>query len=171
MANSRDHNGAMNDPPPPAADRAVFDNPLDGLLGYQLRRASTAILADLAHSLADLRLRPTEASVVLLIAANPSITQSEIGRILGIQRANMAPIAAMLTERGVIDRSRADGRSHPLRLSEAGRALSGEIHARIATHEARFLRDLPPTERAALVATLRQVWNADGVGGRALSPR
>lgn len=140
-------------------DSATVDNPLDGLLGYQLRRASGAMLADLAHVLDGPGLTPTEASVLLLIAHNPGITQSEIGRILAIQRANMAPIAAMLTENGLLSRTQADGRSQGLELREAGRALAERVWEGIETHEAGFLPDMTAAERRGLVDLLRRVWN------------
>ena len=59
---------------------ASLDDPLEGLLGYQLRRASHAMLDDLATVLNEFSIRPTTASVVLLVAANPGITQSRIGQ-------------------------------------------------------------------------------------------
>lgn len=145
------------DPAIPCADPPI-GNPLGDLLGYQLRRASAVVVADLAHTLADLVLRPTEASVLLLIGANPGVTQSDIGRELAIKRANMAPIAAMLSDRGLIDRTRPDGRSQGLMLSEAGTTLAIELRRRIDEHEARFLPDLSPRDRAALTALVRRVW-------------
>lgn len=148
----------MASAPPRPTPAACTDNPLDALLGYQLRRASATILADLAQTLDDVALRPTEASVLLLIDRNPGITQSEIGRVLAIQRANMAPIAALLGERGLVERLPADGRSHGLRLSAAGATLARQVRARIDAHEARFLPDLTPAEREALVALVRRVW-------------
>ncbi len=141
-----------------AASDAGIDNPLDALLGYQLRRASATIVADLAGSLDDLALKPAEASVLMLIEANPGITQSDIGRMLGIKRANMAPIAALLTARKLIDRTRADGRSQGLWLNDAGIAMAREVRGRITIHEARFLPDLSIAERDALIALVRRVW-------------
>ena len=137
----------------------VIDNLLDALLGYQLRRASATVLADLAQSLDSLALKPTEASVLLMIAHNPGITQSEVGRILAIKRANMAPIAALLSKRHLVDRIRADGRSQGLELTAAGTALARDVRARIDAHEARFLPDLTLAERNALVDLVRRVWN------------
>jgi len=137
-------------------------NPLDSLLGYQLRRASAVMLADLAETLGDIGLRTTEASVILVIEENPGIIQSDVGRMLGIQRANMAPLAAGLTESGWIVRSRSDGRSQGLRLSEAGLQGAATIRARIQTHEARFAADLSPSARAKLINLLHRLWAGAG---------
>lgn len=133
-------------------------NPLDDMVGYQLRRASVAMLDDLAAALADLDLRPTGASILLLVGANPGITQSAIGRILEIERANMAPQAAMLTSRDFVARSASDGRSQGLRLTAAGKAVVTKVRARIAAHEQRFVAGFSDAEKASLLRALKSVW-------------
>lgn len=135
-----------------------FGNPLDRLLGYQLRRASSVMLADLSGRLADLQLTPTETSILLLIEANPEITQSEIGRVLGIHRANMAPLAANLVRRELIANSKVSGRARGLRLSPAGVEMVRQCWLRIETHEAQFLVGLGASERARLIELLKMVW-------------
>ena len=146
---------ATSDP----SDASGIDNPVDALLGYQLRRASAVMFAALAHALEDVALKPTEGSVLLLIAANAGITQSEIGRTLAIKRANMAPIAALLTDRGLVERMRPDGRAQGLNLSKAGRSLAATVRQRIERHEARFLSGLTAAERETFIALVRRVWN------------
>lgn len=100
-----------------------LENPLEERLGYQLRRASNAMMTELAGRLETLNLRIVEASVLVLIKANPAITQTEIGRSLGIQRANMVPLIAGLMERGLVNRQAADGRSHALSSPPRAAAL------------------------------------------------
>ena len=133
-------------------------NPLDDMVGYQLRRASVAMFDDLATVLADLELRPTGASILLLVGANPGITQSAIGRILEIERANMAPQAAMLTKRDFVARTASDGRSQGLRLTALGKTMVTEVRARIAAHEHRFIAEFSEAEKAALLRALKSVW-------------
>jgi DNA-binding MarR family transcriptional regulator len=136
-----------------------LSDPLDPLLGYQLRRASTAMFTDLGRSLAPLGLRPQEASVLLLIKANPNITQSEIGKVLAIQRANMAPLAATLDDKGLIAREQVDGRSLGLTVTPAGAAACEEIDAVIAEHERRFVAAMPRALYRQLTDTLRTLWS------------
>lgn len=143
--------------PGPPADPAPR-NPLEQLLGYQLRRASQAMMGDLGAELADLELRVTEMSVLMVIEENPGITQSEIGRILAIQRTNMVPLTTQLERRQLIRRGATTGRAQALRLTASGRALVRECRKRIAAHEARFLADLPAPQRDALLQQLRLVW-------------
>ncbi len=149
-------NNASTEPP----GVAPFTNPLENLLGYQLRRASQAMLEDLVDSLKDLDLRPTSASVLLLVAANPGITQSRIGQILAIERANMVPMTAKLTAQGMLNRSRADGRSHGLHLTDEGKKATVKIRKRIADHEGKFWKHAGAAERAAILRFLNSLWTA-----------
>ena len=79
-------------------------DPLKDYPGYALRRASAASMARLAQRLEPLGLRPAEATVLMVIGANPGITQSEVGRLLEIASANMAPLTSRLGRRGLIVR-------------------------------------------------------------------
>lgn len=131
-----------------------IDNPLVGHAGFHLRRASSVIMADLSERLAKLDLRPADASTLILIGANPGITQSKIGAALGIQRANMAPLAARLTERGLIVGAPVDGRSTGYRLTTEGEALTAGARARMEEHDARFMGALTADQRQNLIAVL-----------------
>jgi DNA-binding MarR family transcriptional regulator len=133
-------------------------NPLEDLLGYQLRRASQAMLEDLVSALGTFALRPTTVSVLLLVASNPGITQSRIGQILDIERANMVPMTAKLAQQGLITRSRADGRSHGLHVTAEGKAAVVKIRKRIANHEEKFWRDTKIAERGTIMMLLRSFW-------------
>ena len=133
-------------------------DPLKILPGYALRRASAAMLADLGGRLAPLELRPTEASILFLIACNPDITQSDIGRTLDIQRANMTPLAARLEERGLINRVPVDGRSQGLVLTAAGEALVAKLRLVIEQHEANLLSRIPEEHRPHILPALQALF-------------
>jgi DNA-binding MarR family transcriptional regulator len=131
-----------------------IDNPLAGHAGFHLRRASSVLMADLSERLAELDLRPADASTLILIGANPGITQSKIGAALGIQRANMAPMAARLTERGLIAGAPVDGRSTGFRLTAEGETITAGARARMEEHDARFMGALPAALRQNLITVL-----------------
>lgn len=134
--------------------------PMQGLLGYQLRRAWLAMAADLGHRLDALSLTGMSLSVLLMIEANPGVSQSELARQLEIKRANMTPLAAQFADRGLIERRATDGRSHGLRLTAAGHRLVHAAWASVAENERRFLSRLPPEQqdllRDLLVALRRE---------------
>jgi DNA-binding MarR family transcriptional regulator len=137
---------------------APLMNPLEEFLGYQLRRASQAMLEDLVTTLEDLDVRPTSASVLLLVGSNPGITQSRIGQILAIERANMVPMTAKLTRQGMLTRSRTDGRSHGLHLTDDGKRAAAKIRKRIADHEDKFWKDARASDRVAVLNFLKALW-------------
>lgn len=132
----------------------TLHNPLDSLIGYRLRRASAESMAELGGELSALGLKPSEGSILLLVAANPGITQSEIGRILGIQRANMTPLTAMLEKRGMLSRERVDGRSQGLQTTPDGGGLAKRVRAVMEANDARLLDGLSTAEKHALSESL-----------------
>jgi DNA-binding MarR family transcriptional regulator len=141
----------------PVEEVSRLADPLDDLLGYWLRRASTAMMADLGTSLAQAELRPTEATILILIRANPGLTQSDIGRVLGIARANMAPLMGGLLKRGFIQKSRVDGRSQSLALTESGIAKVGAAQMIIDAHEARFRERFDAALLPDMIVALRSL--------------
>lgn len=142
-----------------------MDDALRSRPGYLLRRASAAMMADLTARLATLGLRPTEATVLMLIDDHPGITQSSIGRTLQIKRANMAPLAARLSDQGWIAGRAVDGRSTGLYLTDAGGVFISRVRAEIDAHEARIIALIPEPHRAHLVPALKAIWaGAERVG-------
>ena len=107
-----------------------------------------------AARLVGLELRPADASVLLVIAANPGATQSEIGRLLGIASANMAPLSARLVKRDLIVRQAVDGRSHGLTLSDSGRRSVQKVRRVIDELEADLLARIPESDRNAFIRVL-----------------
>ena len=131
-------------------------SPLDGLLGYRLRRASMAMMADALGALTPLGLSAGEASFLILVGANPACRQSDVGRTLEIKRANMTPLVARMKARGLVLDAPIDGRSRSLTLTEAGVALRDKALARIGAAD-RKVRKALAIEEAALIAALRSI--------------
>lgn len=143
-----------------ASDSHVI-HPLNNLLGYHLRRASAVMMADLGERLFAVGLRPTEATILLLIEAYPGCIQSDVGRILGIQRANMAPMIASLERAGLIVRSAMDGRSHALNLTEQGETTLKGAKMCIDAHESHFQSLFTTNEGSGLIASMRRISGVD----------
>ena len=136
-------------------------DPLKDYPGYLLRRSSLTAMASLAKRLEGLSIRPTEASVLCVIAANPNSTHSEIGRLLDIASANMAPLISRLADRELLERLPMDGRSHGLALTRAGRTLTRQIQGVIDQHEAALLARIPVAQRSAFLAGLRALVSSE----------
>lgn len=133
---------------------------LADLPGYSLRRASAAMLADFSALLAPLGLRPTEASMLILVEANPGITPSALGQALAVQRANMVPLVARLDESGYVDRVALDGRSFGLSLTEAGSKICSKVKQAVEIHERGIMERIPEVHREHLAPALKALWQS-----------
>ena len=136
-------------------------DPMKGYPGYLLRRVSAASMAALGRRLDALELRPSEATVLLVIESNPGARSSDIGRLLDIASANMTPLIARLVEQELLERQAVDGRSRGLSLTARGRALTARIHAIIDRHEEELLARIPARQREAFIAALRNLLEQD----------
>jgi DNA-binding MarR family transcriptional regulator len=97
----------------------------------------------------------------LRLLGEPS--QAELADALGIDRSNLAAIAADLCDRGLAERTRdeADRRRYVLRLSADGGRLLRRTEGAVATAEDDLLAPLDAEQRGQLYALLRRL--ADGV--------
>jgi len=135
-----------------------MDDPLPRYPGYALRRAANASAAELSVRLGEIGLRQVDASVLLLVAANPDITASALGRQLDIQRANMVPLLKRLEDAGLLDRNPLDGKSQGLLLTEAGQEANQRALEVIDTFESELLARVPAEHRAHLLPALNALW-------------
>jgi DNA-binding MarR family transcriptional regulator len=133
-------------------------DPLQNSAGYSLRRASHAMMAQLAGRLTEVGLKMADASVLMVIEANPAITASAIGRALDIQRANMVPLLKRLEDAGLVERAPIDRKSQGLSLTSAGAARLAQARKVIDAFEAGLLERVPAEHRAHLLPALDALW-------------
>jgi len=131
-----------------------MSNPFNQLPGFVLRQISKNLMAELAEKHTKLGLRVSEASVLAYIGINPGTSQSAIGRVLDIQRANMAPLIARLVARGLIICSVGTGKSQKIGLTATGRDVVKAVDAIIAEHERNIVNRLPEHLRPHLMPLL-----------------
>jgi|SRR5450631_222703 DNA-binding MarR family transcriptional regulator len=136
-------------------------DPLENYPGYLLRRASAVAMANLAKRLRSLDLSPTEATVLNVIDANPNASQADIGRLLDIATANMAPLVSRLADRDLVERRPLDRRSHGLVLTGTGRRMTAKIKKIFAEHEADLLARIPKAQRETFISGLRALLPGD----------
>ena len=129
---------------------------LSALIGYRLRRAQQELFRDFAASIPDLS--PGRAGLLMLIEANPGVTQSRLAQAMALDRSTMVGVLDALEARGWIERRKGrDRRTNGLWLTRAGRALLARVKRRIAQHEARVTARLSRGERAQLLALLTKL--------------
>ncbi len=141
------------------AAAAVDLGPLSGFIGYRLRRAQLSVFAGFELALRGIGLSPGQLSVLVVIACNPGLTQSEICAALGILRANFTPLLHALEARGLAVREvlPADRRSNTLRLTPLGRETVSRamtLHERL---ERRITSCLGAAGRSELIDLLQKL--------------
>ncbi len=126
---------------------------LPELIGYRLRVAQQAVFRDFAAEVGELS--PGRAGIMLLIEANPGVTQGRLAEAVRLDRSTMVGVADSLEARGLIERRRgADRRTNGLWLTAAGRLLAQRLRRRIERHERRVAARLTEAERTQLLALL-----------------
>ena len=129
---------------------------LPGLLGYRLRLAQQALFRDFAATVADLS--PGRVGILLLIEANPGVTQSRLARAVALERSTMVGVLHALEDRGLVERRRGeDRRTNGLWLTAEGRARVGGLKRRIQRHERRVAARLSAAERGQLIGLLEKL--------------
>ena len=95
-------------------------------LGYFIRRLQVWVFQDFIRALAPVDIRPAQYSVLVVIAGNPGLSQSDLADRLGIERARLVRLFDKLEKRGLTQRlaSPTDRRSHALRLTPRAKKYS-----------------------------------------------
>lgn len=129
---------------------------LPGLLGYRLRLAQQAVFRDFAASVQGLS--PGRVGLLILIDANPGITQSRLAEAVARDRSTMVGLIDLLERRGLVERRRGDDRrTNGLWLTRSGRRLLARALRRIAAHERRIASRLSAAERRRLLRLLGKI--------------
>ncbi len=136
---------------------------LSCLLGYHLRRAHTAAFQSFARAMAGDGVSPGRLGVLLLVAANPGINQTRLGRALGIDRSTLVAMLDRLGERDLVARARspADRRSPALTLTRAGERFLEQLTPRLEGHEDEIAGNLSAQERRLLIELLGRVVDSE----------
>lgn len=157
-----DNIGAMKpgpDPGPGDSPARINDDVMWRLLGYGLTQATIPLNARFKKAIGPLGLTQVEFTVLMLVANNEELVQSELCAAIGVSAPNMTGVLARLFGRSLLARSRSsrDGRKLVLRLTSEGAALAARAR-QVAEHmEDDLLRRLTPIERTTLFALLRKL--------------
>lgn len=133
---------------------------LDDFLPFRLSYTSNLVSERIARSYEALfGLKIPEWRLIAVIAERAGTTQQEIGARTRMDKVTVSRAAVALFERGLIARAPnpADGRSHLLTLTPAGRTLYGEIAPKALELEAEIFGQFSAKELAVLTDMLRRV--------------
>lgn len=137
---------------------------LESLVGYALKRAYVTMQADFRATLGEGGLTPRSFAAQSLVVQVPDITQSELARLLGIERSGLVAIIDDLEGRGYLRRTTVPGdrRVQALVPTEAGCAAYDEALTAVRAHEDKLLAGLSGAERDTLMTLLQKIRAAGG---------
>lgn len=127
------------------------------MVGYHLVRVANMALRVVNASYGDLRIRHLDAAVLMVIAANPGITQSTIARMVKMERSNVAPIITRLSDRNWIDRRPGRGKTIGLYLSPEGAVIMPQIQAASRAGEEVIAEAVGSDGYAEMLRNLRRI--------------
>jgi DNA-binding MarR family transcriptional regulator len=125
---------------------------LDEHLGYVLRRAQLAGFDAFDGATAGLDITPARYTALIIVGANPGLTQSALGAALGTARSGAMMVADWTEKRGLVERrsTPGDARAWGLYLTARGRSFLAKVNARVRANDARFAARLTAAERMTL---------------------
>lgn len=145
-------------PQTPIADPTA-DYRLEDQVGYWLRRAYQRHMAIFAAVMSDLDLTSVQFAALVKLRDMKAVTQTELGRLIGIDRATISGVVSRLQKRGLLQfrLDPLDRRSRIIALTAAGEALLGQALQRTEQVGDDTLAPIGETERAALREMLRKL--------------
>jgi DNA-binding MarR family transcriptional regulator len=144
---------------PRATGSAYSLDILPEAIGYALRRAQLTVYADFIAALEELDLRPSQFGVLVIVDANPGLSQRDVCELLGLKQANLVTMLHELANRGLTERreSARDQRSRALHLTAKGHELLQRARSAWKKHEERIIRRLGPENRELLLGLLQRL--------------
>ena len=132
---------------------------LPQLIGFNLRCAQVAVFQHFNRSAGAAEISPPQLGALILIEANPGISQSAIAGALRFDRSTLVQIIDRLEERGFVVRevSAHDRRSHALKLTPEGSTALAELKQLTSVHEDHMTRMLTADEKKQLIDLLARL--------------
>jgi len=135
---------------------------LDSLLGYALRRAQIAAFEDFYRATAGDSITPPRFTALVIVGANPGLSQTALGQVLGIARSGAMFVTDWLEGHGLAERCARphDGRAWGLFLTRRGEALLEKLKRKVRAHDNRLTTRLTAAERRTLFRLLERLAGA-----------
>lgn len=140
-------------------DQEVHQGELDDLIGYNLKRAYLIVSADFRRTLGLDGFAPRVFSALSLVVQYPNITQSELARMLKIERSGLVAIIDELEGRKLLKRIAvpSDRRVQALAPTSAGRSAYARAREAVKQHEEELFSGFSEEERETLLGLLWKI--------------
>jgi DNA-binding MarR family transcriptional regulator len=129
---------------------------LEEHFGYALRRAQVASFGAFQRATAGARITPPRFTALVILQANPGISQSTLGEVLGTARSGAMLLTDWLEAQGLAERRHRpdDGRAWGLYLTAKGQRLIERLRRRVRDSDKRFAARIDAAERRELLRLL-----------------
>jgi DNA-binding MarR family transcriptional regulator len=106
-----------------------------------------------------LEITPPRFTALVIVGANPGISQTALGRVLGIARSGAMMLTDWMEDRGLAERRQRpdDGRAWGLHLTARGEKLVARMKRRVLAEDRRRAARLGTGERRILLALLKKL--------------
>jgi DNA-binding MarR family transcriptional regulator len=133
---------------------------LEGLVGYNARRAALTVIEIFMERMAVYNLRVVDFSILSLIIHNPGITSRQLCSTLGILAPNLVSMVNAMEKNGWIIRKPHpnDGRATGLHPTQRGQTMMLEAEQTALELETDATRQLTTAERKTLMRLLKKVY-------------
>lgn len=137
----------------------------EGLVGYNLRRAYAVHMQRFVAVFGRLNIRPVQFTLLSHLFNNPGLNQSQMGKALDIQRANLVTLLDELETRELVQREMDpnDRRSRVVNLTQDGKQLTEKLFELHELMERDLDKHLGKEQRLQLVELLKAIRNMDPV--------
>lgn len=146
------------DPPAQPVDLGV----LNEIIGFRIRRIQNHLSRGYVQRLGADETKPGLFSALALIAANPGISQTELSREIGFDKATVVALLDALERLGWAERRRSadDRRRHSLNVTKVGKAALGRLKDLAMENEAAAHAVLSDAEQRQLYVLLDKLYLA-----------
>jgi len=148
--------------PADEGDGVDYDE-LPTYVGYLLRRAQATIFREFERSLGDIGLTPGAFGLLMLIRANPGITQMDLANAFGIDKSTLTPVLNRLERGGLVRRKQMahDRRYNALYFEESQEDFFVGARTRVRNFEQSVANRLSPQEQSELVRLIGKLQAED----------
>ena len=129
---------------------------LDRLLGYALRRAQVTMFFAFHEATRGEDITPPRFTALVIIGANPGLSQTVLGNVLGIARSGAMQLTDWFEGKNLVERRRreGDGRAWGLYLTRRGEAVVARLKRRVIRYDQARARRLSAGEKRELLRLL-----------------
>jgi DNA-binding MarR family transcriptional regulator len=132
---------------------------LSDAVGFYLRTAHEAAFRAFLNRVGDANARPWRFAILVLIDANPGLTQVALARAMRRDTSSLTPALDDLCDRGLVTRIRQphDRRSYALKLTPLGKKAMRQLQSSAEAHERELDRLVGREQRVQFIRTLKRI--------------